>query len=162
MRASELLKRQHRHFEELFAQLLTRRDTRRRKTLMVEIANELEAHTSIEENVFYPAVKKIGTKKAEDMVLEAYEEHHVVKIVLAELPWVDPEADSFGAKMTVLKDLIGHHCDEEEREMFPMAEKRLGASRSQQLAEEIAAQANGWDRPLRRRRGNLAAKIVLA
>jgi hemerythrin-like domain-containing protein len=72
------------------------------------------------------------------MIGEAYEEHHVVKLVLAELPEVDPSADNFDAKMTVLKELVGHHVEEEEQEMFPMAERRLGADRSAELAEQMA------------------------
>jgi hypothetical protein len=50
-----------------------------------------------EEEVFYPAVREIGTKKAEEMIDEAYEEQHVVKLVLAELPNVDPSAENFEA-----------------------------------------------------------------
>jgi hemerythrin-like domain-containing protein len=72
------------------------------------------------------------------MIGEAYEEHHVVKLVLAELPEVDPNAESFEAKMTVLKELVAHHVEEEEEEMFPMAERRLGSQRSTELAEEMA------------------------
>jgi hypothetical protein len=72
------------------------------------------------------------------MIGEAYEEHHVVKLVLAELPTVDPGADNFEAKMTVLKELVGHHVEEEEDEMFPMAERKLGNDRSSELAEEMA------------------------
>ena len=139
--ASTLLKRQHREVEGLFAQVLKAKDARRRRAVMNEIIQQLEAHTTIEEEIFYPGVKEIGTKKAEDMVLEAYEEHHVVKLVLKELPSVDPGADTFEAKMTVLKELIAHHVAEEDGEMFPMAEKRLGAERSRELAGEMAERA---------------------
>ena len=72
------------------------------------------------------------------MIGEAYEEHHVVKLVLAELPGVDPGADNFEAKMTVLKELVAHHVEEEEKEMFPMAERRLGEERSAELADRMA------------------------
>ena len=75
------------------------------------------------------------------MVLEAYEEHHVVKTILKELPRLDPKAENFEAKMTVLKELVGHHVEEEEKEMFPMAERQLGADRSREIAEEMAARA---------------------
>jgi len=78
---------------------------------------------------------------SKDMVLEAYEEHHVVKTMLKELPRVDPNADNFKAKMTVLKELVAHHVEEEEKEMFPMAERQLGAERSGELAERMAARA---------------------
>src|SRR4030095_5962772 len=105
---------------------------------MEEIIAALQHHTQIEESVFYPAVRDIGTKKATQMIGEAYEEHHVVKLVLGELPGVGPTAENFEAKMTVLKELVAHHVEEEEEEMFPMAERRLGSQRSTELAEEMA------------------------
>jgi hemerythrin-like domain-containing protein len=60
-----------------------------------------------------------------------------VKLVLAELPGLDPNADNFDAKMTVLKELIEHHVEEEEQEMFPIAERRLGEERSAELADQM-------------------------
>lgn len=138
MKASMLLKKQHREVEKLFATALKSDDQKTRRKAMDEIAGALKHHTEIEENIFYPAVRAIGTKKAEEMIGEAYEEHHVVKLVLAELPEVDPGADNFEAKMTVLKELVAHHVEEEEKEMFPMAERRLGDDRSSELAEQMA------------------------
>jgi hemerythrin-like domain-containing protein len=141
MKATEILKKQHREVEKLFKAVEKSEDARTRRRLMDEIGEKLKLHTSIEENIFYPAVKAIETKKAEEMVLEAYEEHHVVDLVLAELPKVDPAADTFEAKMTVLKELIEHHVEEEEDEMFPMAEKKFGAERSRELAAQLQAEA---------------------
>ncbi len=138
MKSTMLLKRQHREVEKLFAQALKTENAAARRKAMEAIVKALEHHTEIEETVFYPAVREIGTKKAEDMIGEAYEEHHVVKLVLAELPDVDPAADSFEYKMTVLKELIEHHVEEEEEEMFPLAEKKLGEERSSELAAEMA------------------------
>jgi hemerythrin-like domain-containing protein len=93
----------------------------------------------IEEKVFYPAVKELDTKKAEEMVLEAYEEHGVVKLVLAELPKVDPDDERFEAKMTVLEELIEHHVEEEEEEMFPLAEK-LGDAVLEDVSKRMMAE----------------------
>ena len=137
MKASMLLKKQHREVEKLFASALKTADPATRRRTMNEIKKNLEHHTSIEEKIFYPAVRDLGTKRAEEMIGEAYEEHHVVKLVLAELPQVDPAADNFEYKMTVLKELVEHHVEEEEDEMFPMAEKRLGGERSEELAEQM-------------------------
>jgi hemerythrin superfamily protein len=138
MKATVLLKRQHREVEKLFATALKTENEKSRRKAMEDIIHALEHHTQIEEDVFYPAVRDIGTRKATDMIGEAYEEHHVVKLVLAELPEVDPGAENFKAKMTVLKELVAHHVEEEEDEMFPMAEKKLGEDRSSELAEEMA------------------------
>lgn len=137
MKATQLLKKQHREVKRLFKEIEGTENPRKRRALMNEIAEHLKQHTSIEEGVFYPAVRELGTKKAEEMTLEAVEEHHVVDLVLAELPKIDPAADTFEAKMTVLKELVEHHVEEEEEEMFPMAEKRFGKDRSQELAREM-------------------------
>ena len=138
MKATMLLKKQHREVEKLFATALKATDAKTRKRTMEEIVKALEHHTAIEEDVFYPAVCEIGTKRAQDMIGEAYEEHHVVKLVLAELPQVDAGDEGFEYKMTVLKELVAHHVEEEEEEMFPMAEKRLGDERSAELAQRMA------------------------
>jgi hemerythrin superfamily protein len=138
MKASQLLKKQHREVEKLFATALKTEDAKSRRRTMDEIKSALEHHTEIEEQIFYPAVREIGSKKAEEMVGEAYEEHHVVKLVIAELPDVDPSDDAFEYKMTVLKELVAHHVEEEEGEMFPMAEKKLGDRRSNELAQQMA------------------------
>jgi hemerythrin-like domain-containing protein len=137
MKATALLKRQHREVEKLFSQALKTDDPRTRRNARDAILEALQRHTKIEEDVFYPAVREIGTKKAEEMVGEAFEEHHVVNLVLAELPKLDPDSDNFEAKMTVLKELIEHHVEEEEDEMFPMAERRLGNERMNELAEQM-------------------------
>jgi hemerythrin-like domain-containing protein len=146
MKATDLLKKQHKSVKALFKKVEDTEDGRRRRQLMEEIANELKMHTQIEEEIFYPAVREVGTSKAEEMVDEAYEEHHVVDLVLAELPNVNPEDERFAAKMTVLSELVEHHADEEEDEMLPMAEKKLGKERLQQLGEQMEQMAGGQRR----------------
>lgn len=138
--ATGMLEKQHREVEKLFGEALGTEDARTRRTAMNHIVDKLSLHTKLEETIFYPAVQSIDTEEAKDMVLEAYEEHHVVKMILKELPKVDPKADNFKAKMTVLKEMVEHHVDEEEKEMFPMAERKLGA-RSHELAAQMAARA---------------------
>lgn len=143
MKATVLLKRQHREVEKLFSQALKSDNAKTRQNARDAIIEALEKHTQIEESVFYPAVREVGTKKADEMVGEAFEEHHVVKLVLAELPKLDPGADNFDAKMTVLKELIEHHVEEEEDEMFPMAERKLGDERLTELGDEMQSAAEG-------------------
>jgi hemerythrin superfamily protein len=143
MKATDLLKKQHRLVEKLFKECEKTEDPRKRRQLMDEIANNLKLHTKIEEEVFYPAVREMGTSKAEKMIDEAFEEHHVVDLVLAELPKVDPADERFEAKMTVLSELVEHHVEEEEEEMFPMAEKKLGAERIKELGQQMEQMAGG-------------------
>ena len=137
MQATALLTKQHREVKALFGEAKKVKSGERHRVLD-EITDKLEAHMTIEETIFYPAVRELDTKKTEEMVPEAYEEHHVVKLVLAELPDVDLEDEHFEAKVTVLSELIEHHVEEEETEMFKVAEK-LGAERLAELGGEMEA-----------------------
>ncbi|HSP97322.1 MAG TPA: hemerythrin domain-containing protein [Candidatus Dormibacteraeota bacterium] len=146
MKATDMLKRQHREVEGLFAQVKKAKHGSQRRTLVDEIGEKLRAHMMIEETIFYPAVaEEVTTKKVKEMVPEAYEEHHVVQLVLDELPDVDFEDERFEAKMTVLEELIQHHVGEEEETMFPAAEKALGAEALTELAEQMRAAIPGDD-----------------
>src|SRR5213594_1577932 len=136
----KLLKKQHREVEALFKRIGKTEEASERRRLMDEISAKLTAHTKLEEEIFYPALREVPTKKAEQMVLEAYEEHHVVKLVLAELPKVDPDDDRFEAKMTVLEELIEHHVEEEEDEMFELADK-IDHDELESLGERMAQEA---------------------
>ena len=135
MKATEFLRRQHREVKRLFSETKKGSEARRRKG-MDEIAEKLAAHMEIEEKIFYPAVAEVGTKKAHELVPEAYEEHHVARLVIAELPGVEPDDERWLAKMTVLEELIEHHVEEEESEIFKLADK-LGAERLDELGDEL-------------------------
>jgi hypothetical protein len=137
MKATELLKKQHREVKALFRRA-KKASAGERGDILDEIGQKLAHHMRIEEEIFYPAVHEVGTKKAEEIVPEAYEEHHVVKLVLDELPELDPGNERFEAKMTVLDELVQHHVEEEEKEMFALAEK-LGDERLKELGAELEA-----------------------
>jgi iron-sulfur cluster repair protein YtfE (RIC family) len=140
MKATDLLKKQHRDVKGLFKKMEKTEKASERRALMETITGELRMHTTIEEEIFYPAVREVESKKAEDAIDEALEEHHVVKLVLAELPRLDPADDRFKAKMTVLSELIEHHVEEEETEMFKLAEK-LGKTVLADLGRQMAGRA---------------------
>ena len=128
VKATELLKRQHREVKGLFRTVEGTKGARERQRLLERIGEALKIHTAIEEKIFYPAIREIGTDKAEDLVL-------------AELPRVDPADERFEAKMTVLKELVEHHAEEEEEEMFPMAERKLGDEQLRELGEQMEEKA---------------------
>jgi len=147
MKATELLKKQHREVKALFGKAKKAKSADRRN-VMDEITQKLQTHMTIEEEIFYPAVRELDSKKTDEIVPEAYEEHHVVKLVLAELPDVDLDDEQYEAKVTVLSELIEHHVEEEETEMFKSAEK-LGAERLGELGDEMNTAA-GSSAPGRR------------
>jgi len=139
--ALSLLKEDHHKVRGFLAQLAesSERATTKREELLAAIERELKTHTTIEEQIFYPAFRD-ATEKAEDRKLyfEAREEHHVVDTVLSELKSTDPASETFAAKAKVLKDLVEHHAEEEETEMFPRARKLLGRDELVRLGEELA------------------------
>ena len=120
MNVLELLKEDHRKVEELFTSF-KEADGRSRKGIVDEALNALEIHSTIEEKLVYPAIRKATDEK--DMVAEANEEHHVVKFLIKELRKMKASAEGYKAKFTVLSELVKHHVEEEEEEMFPQAEK---------------------------------------
>jgi hemerythrin-like domain-containing protein len=139
--ALSLLRADHDTVRELLSQLegTTARGARKREQLLQSIAQEVRVHAAIEEEIFYPAYRE-AARKEEDLKLffEATEEHALVDIVLPALEETDPSSEEFGAKAKVLKDLIEHHAEEEETEMFPRAKRLLG-SELESLGEQLEA-----------------------
>lgn len=125
--------------EELAA--TTPRAVKTRTELLQKIAAELEAHTTIEEEIFYPAFKEAGEKSEDDkMYFEALEEHRAAgDLVLPDLLQTEVGSDQFSGRAKVLKELIDHHAKEEEKEMFPRARKLLDQAQLQELGERLAA-----------------------
>ena len=90
-----------------------------RTELFAKLKEEMLIHERIEEEIFYPALK--AHPKAKDIVLEGYEEHHVVDEIMGELEATDVTDETWGAKFKVMKENIEHHIEEEEGEMFTKA-----------------------------------------
>lgn len=136
MDAITLLKQDHKTVEQLFKSFEKAGDraiaTRRR--LVEQMIRELSIHASIEELVFYPAVKGISGD-LQDHVLESLEEHHVLKWLCSEIDGLDPEDERFCPKVTVLVENVRHHVKEEEQEFFPLVREALGRKVLGELGE---------------------------
>jgi hemerythrin superfamily protein len=137
MNAIELLESQHREVERLFSKIEKAKDTKKKEELFTELADRLAIHASIEEHHFYPGVK---ARQTEDMLLESLEEHLGVKRVLSDLLDVEADSETFDAKLKVLKDLVEHHVEEEEGELFPKAKKVLDEEDLDALGQTMAAE----------------------
>ncbi len=135
--AVSLIKADHKRVEELFKQFEKGGGGKRKQQLVGEICKELEAHATLEEEIFYPAFAKKAKKSEEEIVREAVEEHHLVKLTIAELEGMEPSDQQFDAKVKVLIENVRHHVKEEEAEMLPEAEKLLGSKRLAELGEQI-------------------------
>ena len=140
MDAITLLKTDHAEVEKLFKtyEKLGDRALKSKQRTVSSIIKALSVHAAIEEQVFYPAVRN-EVEKAEDDVLEAIEEHHIVKWVLSELENLSPDDERYDAKVKVLIENVRHHVQEEEGERFPQARKALGRKRLEQIGEALEA-----------------------
>jgi hemerythrin superfamily protein len=138
MDAITLLKQDHKTVKQLFRDFDKLGDTayKRKREIVDKIIEELSIHAAIEELFFYPAVRK-EVEEADDEVLESLEEHHIVKWVLSELDGMDPEAERFDAKVTVLKENVLHHAEEEEQELFPKVRAAMGRKALAELGDTL-------------------------
>jgi hemerythrin superfamily protein len=144
------LRDDHKRVEKLFKQfekLAEGNGTTQKRQIVDEIVRELSVHAAVEEQVFYPAVRK-GVEEVGDVVLEGLEEHHIVKWTLSELDGMSGEEERFDAKVKVLMESVRHHVEEEEGEMFPKVREALGRKALVELYETMeAARANAPTEP---------------
>ena len=138
MDAITLLKQDHKTVKQLFAQFDKAGENAhvRKREIVDKLIEELSVHAAIEEQYFYPAVRQ-AVHELDDEILESLEEHHVVKWTLSELEDLDPKAERFDAKVTVLKESVLHHMKEEESELFPQARAAMGRKVLQELGTKL-------------------------
>ena len=116
--AIDILKNDHDRVKKLFDQFEKAEGRAEKKKIVGEALTELKVHAAVEEEIFYPAVRKKLEKK---VMNEADEEHHVAKVLIAELEAMDGKEDHYDAKFTVLSESVLHHIREEESDMLPKA-----------------------------------------
>jgi hemerythrin-like domain-containing protein len=136
--AISLLERDHRRLEGLLQRAgeTTPRAVQGRSELLDTITSELRGHEMVEEQVFYPALRE--HPEAKDLVLEGFEEHHAVDVAVNELRELPPGAEQWAPKLKVLQEMIQHHIDEEEGEMFRAARAVFGRDELAALGRRMA------------------------
>lgn len=150
MDAIELLKKDHKTVNDLFKSYHDEKDTNHKQETANKIFLELNIHAQAEEEIFYPAVQNSKIKEEmKKLVTHAFEEHHVVKVLIAELQELEAGDEVFDAKLKVLQENVEHHVKEEESNLFPEVKKVLSQeleelgnkieSRKNELKEELAA-----------------------
>ena len=139
MDAIKLLKDDHDKAKKMLQQLeeTTERAVKTREEVFTKLKAELEVHEAIEEEIFYPALKQHA--EAKEIVLEAYEEHDVVNIVMSEIEQTPFEDETWSAKFSVMKENLEHHIEEEEGEMFKQARDVFDKETLEQLGEQMQA-----------------------
>src|SRR5205814_4075693 len=140
MDAVTLLRNDHKTVEALFKKFEKAGPNahKTKQDVVEKIIEELSIHAAIEEQVLYPTARD-AVPDATDEVLEALEEHHIVKWVLSELDGMDPTDERFTAKVTVLIENVRHHVEEEEGELFPELRKAMKRKELEELAEALEA-----------------------
>lgn len=121
MNAIDLLEKQHKEVETLFKKI-EKAEGDEKRALFEELADSLAVHATIEEKQFYPSAMSART---EDVLHEAVEEHLSAKRIIADLLECEPSDPQFDAKISVLKEQILHHVEEERSELFPKVRKLL-------------------------------------
>jgi hemerythrin superfamily protein len=149
MDAITLLKNDHETVSKLFKQFeeLGERATTSKQSLVTKITDELTTHAYIEETVFYPFARE-RVPDVEDDVKEGIEEHHVLKVTMAELAAMSPDDEEYDAKVTVLKEVVEHHVEEEEDDWFPKVREAVGRNDLGEVGDQMeAAKTDAPDRP---------------
>ena len=140
MNAFDILKEDHKKVSDLFEKLepTTERAIKTREELFTKLKTELDVHSHIEETILYPVLKEI--EETRDITLEGIEEHRIVKQLLTELDRISKDTEQWTAKLTVLKENVEHHVEEEEGEMFKQARSALSKEQIEQLTTRIEAE----------------------
>jgi hemerythrin superfamily protein len=139
MNAIDLLIADHNRVRGLFKRFNEAKEAEN-ESAMSELAGkifeELEVHTTIEEEIFYPAARDTSEEISE-LVDEGLQEHHVVKVLMEEIAQVPPTGEEWVAKMTVLIENVEHHAKEEETDMFPPLRSSCGGDRLDALGDRL-------------------------
>jgi len=140
MDAIALLKHDHDEVEAIFKKLepTTERAVKTREELFAKLKRELDVHSHIEEQIFYPVLKK--ESETREITLEGYEEHHVIKMLLGELEVMPVGSEQWAAKLKVLQENVEHHVEEEEDDMFKSAREVLSKEQLNELGARMEAE----------------------
>ena len=117
--AIAMLRADHKLVSALFAEYETTRSNSKKRTLVSKICTELSLHAQVEEEIFYPAVKKALNDK--EMIPEATVEHATLKALIGQVEGIEPDGEMFDAKIKVMSEYVKHHVKEEQNEIFPQA-----------------------------------------
>lgn len=117
----QMIKKDHVEVKGILGQLTETKESKKREQLFLKLKEELVPHMKAEESAFYAPLS--AKKEAHEDALEGIEEHHVSEMVLKELEAMPKSEDRWGAKISVFKELVEHHIQEEESKIFKSAEK---------------------------------------
>jgi hemerythrin superfamily protein len=144
MNAIELLKDDHDKVDRLFQKVKATEEGEEHRELFKKIKAELDAHTHIEEKIFYPRLRE--EEELEDITLEGIEEHHQAKMFLRELSNLTEDSENFEPKLKVLMEDITHHVQEEEGDMFIKVQEVIGEDELNELGKLMAEEKKNFQK----------------
>lgn len=131
-----LIKQDHRRVKVLFRRLEQAKTKSERQKVGEELIEELSVHAAIEEQLIYPMIRR-ASERAQHHVLNALEEHHAMKLLLAELDKMKAHEERYGSKFHVVRESVESHIEEEEEKLLPLLERQLDPQRSKELVEAM-------------------------
>jgi hemerythrin superfamily protein len=135
MDATKFLTQQHDQVKQWFKECESLGDGefKRRSEIVEQITQTLRCHTQVEEELVYPPAKDVDS----ETVLEAFEEHHMVKILLEEIEKTQPSNERYVAKLNVLQEMVEHHIREEEGTLFMELRENWGVDKLNDLGMKV-------------------------
>lgn len=154
--AIRLLKDDHRRVRRLLTRFENASGARRER-LRSRLERELNVHTQLEEELFYPAFRDAARDDRDHrLYFQAVQEHHTLDLVLPQVS-ASIDADELQAKATVLGDLVRRHIDREERKLFRRARNILGRAERITLGRQMQQRREELHRQEQQQQGQVAA-----
>lgn len=138
MDAIKLLKEDHDKVKGYFKQVKNTESKDEKKQLYKKIREEIDVHTHIEEQIFYPTIRK--KEGLEDIVKEGVQEHHQADLFIREIDDLVDDSEKFEPKLKVVMESVEHHIKEEEKEMFPKVREKFSETELNELGEKMKAE----------------------
>jgi hemerythrin-like domain-containing protein len=132
-----LIEDEHDEAKSVFRRL-SKAEGRQAAELWSELKQKLILHEELEERLFYPQLKQ--APQAYDLVLEGYQEHHVMDVLIEEISLLKPGDEAWQPKIKVLQENTEHHIEEEESELFPKVRKIWDTDERKRLGEQWQAE----------------------
>ena len=124
--AADILKQDHDTVLALLKRLKETDNGREKRTLAQEIYVQIEVHAKLEEELFYPSLRRRSeSEQLTQLLHESIEEHHVASVLVQELKAMSTTDERYDAKFKVLKEAVRHHAEEQVKETFPRVKRLL-------------------------------------
>ncbi|PYS28895.1 MAG: hemerythrin [Acidobacteria bacterium] len=150
MNVLKLIKKDHSDVQSLFNKFekTAKSSHEKREEIFEQIRRELQIHSRVEEEIFYPFLKALNGNSGRNLVSEALKVHKEIDELLTQISRLQPSDKNFDEKVETLFENVEHHIQEEEREIFQFAEEKCSEEQLENLGREVAERKKILDRQL--------------